>query len=110
MSTISIVFFAPFVMKRRFDAASTAEISAPARPAPVLYRPTNFNSEPFGGIVSAAAEEVCTAPATRANKVNMTDVVMRLVFIASQSTLLRLRQGADLVNAKLTLYEISDCK
>ena len=41
--------------------------------------------------------------------VSVTDVVMRLVFIASQSTLLRLRQGADLVNAKLTVCEISDC-
>ena len=58
MSTMSIVFFAPLVMNKRFDAVSTAEISAPPRPAPVTYRPTNFNSEPFGVRVSAPAEEV----------------------------------------------------
>jgi hypothetical protein len=32
----------------------------------------------------------------------MTDVVICFVFIAEQDTLLKLQQGADLVNAKLT--------
>ncbi|MEY4129111.1 MAG: hypothetical protein RIS81_860 [Actinomycetota bacterium] len=60
MSTMSIVFFAPLVMKRRLLFASIAEISAPARPMPLSKRATNFrcvlpgSAETTGGLCDLA--------------------------------------------------------